>query len=161
MESTARRIPEPILAEKEPARRPSYRAYQLLQVVFVVLPIAAGTDKFFHYLCNWDMYLAPRIADAFPGGATTFLYGVGVVEIVAGIVVAVAPAFGAYLVAVWLWGIISNLFLIPGYFDIAVRDFGLSIGALALGQLAEEYGSPPATLESHAVGASATERRGR
>jgi len=114
------------------------RAYQILYVGFIVLPIVAGADKFLHLLVNWNDYLAPFVAGMLGGTAGYFMYAVGVVEIVAGLVVATVPRFGGYLVALWLWGIIANLLLIPGYFDIALRDFGLSLGALALAQLADE-----------------------
>ncbi len=114
---------------------PVYQARVILYVGFVVLPIVAGLDKFFHYLVNWDAYLAPIFANTLGVTAHTFMYGVGVIEIVAGLVVMVWPQVGAYIVAIWLWGIIVNLLAIPGYYDIALRDFGLSLGALALGRL--------------------------
>lgn len=112
------------------------RAYAILHLGFIVAPLAMGADKFFNLLTDWTHYLAPQIAAVIP--ATTFMRIVGVVEIVAAIVVARAPRFGGYLVAAWLWGIILNLLLLPGYFDVALRDFGLSLGALALAQLASD-----------------------
>src|SRR5690606_30940074 len=103
---------------------------------FVVAPIVAGLDKFFNLLVDWEQYLAPFVADIIPAGV--FMMIVGVVEIVAGIGGALKTRIFAYVVAAWLVGIIINLLLIPGYFDIALRDLGLALGALALGRLAEE-----------------------
>ena len=117
-------------------RRKVYPAYKVLHLGFIVAPILAGVDKFFHFLVNWDMYLAPRVEKLLPIPGHTFMLGVGVVEIVAGLLVAVKPRIGGFVVAAWLWGIIINLLLVPGYYDIALRDFGLSLGALALGILA-------------------------
>lgn len=114
---------------------PAHQAYQILQIGFVVAPVIAGLDKFFHLLVNWDMYLAPVIARLSPVGGHGLMLLVGVVEIIAGILVALKPRIGAYVVALWLWGIILNLVLIPNYFDVALRDFGLSLGALALARL--------------------------
>jgi hypothetical protein len=115
----------------------SHQAYQILRLGFTVAPILAGLDKFFHLLTDWNQYLAPFIPQMLGMSATTFMMIVGVIEIVAGLVVWFKPRFGGYLVMAWLWGIIINLLLIPGYFDIALRDFGLSLGALALARLAE------------------------
>jgi hypothetical protein len=119
---------------------PSYQAYQILYIGFTVLPIIAGLDKFSHFLVNWDQYLAPAIANIVPINARPFMLLVGVIEVVAGVLVAVAPRIGGYVVAAWLFGIIVNLLLIPAYFDIALRDFGLALGALALARLSEEFG---------------------
>ena len=121
--------------------RPAYQAYQILHIGFVVAPVIAGLDKFFHLLVNWDMYLAPVIARLSPIGGHGLMLLVGVVEIIAGILVALKPRIGAYVVALWLWGIILNLVLIPNYFDVALRDFGLSLGALALARLSQEFSS--------------------
>ena len=121
--------------------RPAYQAYQILHIGFVVAPVIAGLDKFFHLLVNWDMYLAPVIARLSPVGGHGLMLLVGVVEIIAGISVALKPRIGAYVVALWLWGIILNLVLIPSYFDVALRDFGLSLGALALARLSQEFSS--------------------
>jgi hypothetical protein len=120
---------------------PAYQAYRILQLAFVLAPILAGADKFFHLLVNWDQYLAPFFARLVSpiGGGHNFMLLVGVIEIVAGIVVAVKPRIGAYIVAVWLWSIIINLLVLGGYYDVALRDFGLSLGAVALGRLAEVY----------------------
>lgn len=118
---------------------PGYQAYQILHLAFTIAPIIAGLDKFFHILVDWDMYLAPAIARLSPVGGHGFMSIVGVVEIVAGLLVALKPRIGGYVVALWLWGIIINLFLIPGFFDVALRDFGLSLAAVALARLASEY----------------------
>lgn len=120
---------------------PVYQAYQILHVGFVVAPILAGLDKFFHLLTNWDLYLAPAIARLSPVGGHGLMQAVGMIEIVAGILVAVKPRIGAYVVAGWLLGIIVNLLSIPGFFDVALRDFGLSLGALALARLSQEFSS--------------------
>jgi uncharacterized membrane protein YphA (DoxX/SURF4 family) len=124
----------------EPAdglRDPTFQAFALLRTVFVVAPILFGLDKFVDLLTDWNQYLAPWINDIVPGDATTAMEIVGVIEVAAGILVAVAPRIGAYVVALWLAGIIVNLVTIPGYYDIALRDFGLMVAALALGRLAQ------------------------
>ncbi len=118
---------------------PSYQAYQILHVAFVLAPLVAGADKFFHFLVNWDQYLAPLVWHTAHIAPHTFMLGVGVIEIIAGLLVAFSPVIGGWVVALWLWGIILNLLVIPGYFDIALRDFGLSLGAIALARLAMEY----------------------
>ena len=118
---------------------PTYAAYRILHIGFTALPVLAGLDKFFHLLVNWDMYLAPRLASLSPIGGHSLMLLVGGIEILAGLLVALKPRFGSYVVAAWLWGIIVNLLLIPGFYDVALRDFGLSLGALALGQLSRNY----------------------
>jgi uncharacterized membrane protein YphA (DoxX/SURF4 family) len=118
-------------------------AYTILHLGFTLLPIIAGLDKFFHLLVNWDQYLSPRIAALLPVAPHTFMQIVGGIEIVAGLLVAVRPRIGAYVVAAWLWGIIVNLLMLPGYYDVALRDFGLSLGALALGRLSCHYDQHP------------------
>ena len=128
---------EPRLSTR--AHSAAYQAYVILYAGFIAAPLIAGADKFFHRLVNWDQYLAPKIAGLLPVAPHTFMLIVGVVEIVAAGLVALKPRFGAYVVALWLWGIIVNLLLIPGYFDIALRDFGLSLGALALARLAQQF----------------------
>ena len=120
-------------------REPSYQAFLLLRTVFTVAPILFGLDKFANLMTDWPMYLAPWIDGILPGDAQTAMYIVGVIEIAAGIVVAVAPRIGAYVVALWLAGIIVNLLTGPGFYDVALRDFGLLVGALALGRLAEAH----------------------
>lgn len=118
---------------------PAYQAFWLLRVAFVVAPIVFGLDKFAHVLTDWDVYLAPEFADLFNTQAHTLMYWVGVIEIVAGIVVAVRPRFGGYLVAAWLAGIIVNLLLMADFYDIALRDFGLMLAALTLARLATAF----------------------
>jgi len=119
--------------------RPSYQAYQILRFGFTVAPIVAGLDKFFHLLVNWDQYL-PGTVNAMTGGhGHQLMLVVGVIEIVAGLGVAFKPRIFAYVVSAWLLLIIVNLLMIPGYFDVALRDLGLSLGALALARLSAEY----------------------
>jgi hypothetical protein len=120
---------------------PSYQAYQILHLAFTVAPVLAGVDKFFHFLVNWDQYLSPMLARLLPVSAHTFMLGVGVVEIVAGLLVAFMPAIGGLVVGAWLCGIILNLLSIPGYYDVALRDLGLALGAFALARLATEFDS--------------------
>jgi len=119
--------------------RPAYQAYQLLYLGFIVAPLVAGLDKFTHFLTDWDRYLAPVVAALLPISGHTFMLMVGVVEIIAAALVALRPQIGAYVVAAWLAGIVLNLLLIPGYFDVALRDFGLMLGALALARLSAEF----------------------
>jgi uncharacterized membrane protein YphA (DoxX/SURF4 family) len=119
-----------------------FQAYALLRVGFAVAPILFGLDKFADVLVDWPKYLAPWVNDIAPGSAQDFMYVVGGVEILAGLVVALKPRYGAYLVAGWLGGIIVNLLSHSGYYDIALRDFGLLIGALALARLAAAYDRP-------------------
>src|SRR4051794_38831322 len=123
------------------ATDPAYQAFFLLRTVFTVAPIVFGLDKFANLLTDWPAYLAPWIDDLVPGTAQQAMYAVGVVEVLAGVAVAVAPRFGAWLVAAWLAGIIVNLLTIPGYYDIALRDFGLLVAAVAPARLAVRY--PP------------------
>jgi hypothetical protein len=118
---------------------PAYQAFWVLRIGFVVAPILFGLDKFFHVLVDWDRYLAPEFVDLFHIQAHTLMYAVGAIEIVAGLVVAVRPRFGGYLVAAWLAGIIINLLLMADYYDIALRDFGLLLAALTLARLAAAF----------------------
>ena len=118
---------------------PAYHAYRILHFGFVVDPILAGLDKFFHLLVNWDQYLPGVVANISPIPAHTLMLIVGIIKIVAGICVAVKPKIFAYVVAAWLAVIIINLLLIPGYFDVALRDFGLLLAALALGALSQQF----------------------
>ena len=118
---------------------PSRQAFVLLRTVFTVAPVLFGLDKFTNLLTDWPRYLAPAIDDLVPGTAQQAMYAVGVVEILAGIAVALVPRYGALLVAAWLAGIIANLLIIGDYYDIALRDFGLLIGALALARLALDH----------------------
>lgn len=121
---------------------PAYQAFLLLRIAFTVAPIVFGLDKFFNVLVDWEIYLAPWINDIVPGDAATAMHVVGVVEILAGFAVALKPRYGAYLVAAWLAGIIINLLTYSGYYDIALRDFGLMLGALTLARLASKYDPP-------------------
>jgi uncharacterized membrane protein YphA (DoxX/SURF4 family) len=126
---------------------PAAQAFLLLRVVFAVAPILFGLDKFAEVLISdWPKYLAPEFNDLIPGSAQDAMYVVGAVEILAGVVVAVMPRFGGVLVASWLGGIIVSLLLVGGYADIALRDFGLLVGALALSRLAS---APRATEHAH------------
>jgi hypothetical protein len=133
----------PAIRSTSAASRPGYQAFAILYVGFVALPILAGLDKFFHLLVNWDQYLAPTATQVLPVSGHTFMLAVGVIEVAAGLLVAVRPRIGAYVVALWLWGIIVNLLLIPGYYDIALRDFGLSLGALALARISTQVNPKP------------------
>lgn len=115
---------------------PVAQAFWLLRLGFTVAPILFGLDKFAHVLVNWDRYLAPEFADVLPWTTHELMYAVGAIEIVAGLVVALRPRFGGYLVAAWLGGIIVNLLMQADFYDIALRDFGLLLGALTLARLA-------------------------
>lgn len=129
------------LNPQETAAPPARQAYRILQFGFVAAPILAGADKFLHLLVNWDQYLPRAVANLSPIGGHNLMLVVGVIEIVAGIGVAVLPRVFAYVVAAWLGLIIVNLLLIPGYFDVALRDFGLLLAALALGRLSQQFAS--------------------
>jgi len=111
-------------------------AYLLLRTVFTVAPILFGLDKFAEVMTNWDKYLAPWINDLVPGDSHDAMLIIGVIEIVAGVLVAVAPRWGGYVVALWLAGIIVDLLTLGGYGDVALRDFGLLVAAVALARLA-------------------------
>ncbi len=121
---------------------PAYQAFLLLRIAFTVAPIVFGLDKFTNVLVDWEIYLAPWINNIVPGSASTAMHLVGAIEIVAGLAVALKPRYGAYLVAAWLGGIIVNLLTYSGYYDIALRDFGLMLGALTLARLASKYDPP-------------------
>jgi uncharacterized membrane protein YphA (DoxX/SURF4 family) len=112
------------------------QAYHILHIGFIVAPIVAGVDKFTHLLVNWDQYLSPIVPDVTGIEPRTFMMAVGVIEIVAGLLVALKPKIGGVVVGAWLLGIVINLLTIPGYYDIALRDFGLALGAFALSRLA-------------------------
>ena len=133
------------LTTMEDARRsdPAYQVFLLLRTGFTVAPILFGLDKFFNWTVDWTQYLAPWINDIVPGSAQDFMYFVGVVEIVAGLTVLLVPWIGGFLVAAWLGGIVVNLLTNnpPEYYDIALRDFGLFLAALALGRLALAFRS--------------------
>ena len=113
-------------------------AYFLLRTVFTVAPIVFGLDKFAQVLSDWDFYLAPWINDLVPGSAHDAMLLVGVVEVLAGVLVALRPRIGGYVVALWLAGIIVDLITLGDYYDVALRDFGLLVGALALARLAHD-----------------------
>jgi uncharacterized membrane protein YphA (DoxX/SURF4 family) len=123
-------------------RDPRYQAFALMRLAFTVAPIAFGVDKFFNVMVHWPKYLATWINDIAPGTGQQFMYFVGGTEILAGIIVALKPRYGAYVVAAWLAGIIINLLTYSGYYDIALRDFGLMLAALTLGRLASVYDAP-------------------
>jgi uncharacterized membrane protein YphA (DoxX/SURF4 family) len=125
---------------------PAYQGYVLLRVGFTLAPILFGLDKFFNVLVDWEQYLAPWVNRLIPGTGSDLMYVVGVVEIVAGLAVALKPRYGAYLVAAWLAGIVVNLLTYSGYYDIALRDFGLMLAALALARLASRFDPPGLTI---------------
>ena len=121
---------------------PAYQAFWLLRIAFTAAPILFGLDKFFNVLVDWTTYLASWINDIVPGSASTAMHLVGIVEIAAGIGVALKPRIFAYVVAAWLAGIILNLLTLSGYYDVALRDFGLMLGALTLARLASVFDRP-------------------
>jgi hypothetical protein len=118
---------------------PAYQAYLVLRTGFVVAPILFGLDKVTNLLTDWTTYLAPAIDRLVPGSAASAMLAVGLVEVAAGLVVAVRPKVGGYLVAAWLAGIIANLLLLGSHYDVALRDLGLLLGALALARLATAF----------------------
>jgi len=131
-------------ATARPSRTPvrdnaAYQAYLTLRAGFIVAPILFGLDKFTNLLTDWTTYLAPTVDRLVPGSATSAMLTVGIIEIVAGLVVAVRPKIGGYLVAAWLAGIITNLLLLGDHYDVALRDFGLLLAALALARLATAF----------------------
>ena len=132
----------PALPAEAGASSPARQAFLLLRTVFTVAPILFGLDKFVGLLTDWDHYLAPQIDDLVPGTTHQAMLVVGVVEILAGVLVAVAPRVGGYVVAARLAGIIVNLLLLGDYYDVALRDFGLLVGALALARLAAAFPRP-------------------
>ena len=121
---------------------PTYQAYQILRAGFVVAPIVAGADKFFNLLVNWEQYLPPFVNRMVGGHGHELILVAGVVEIIAGLGVLFRPRIFAYIVSAWLLMIVVNLLMIPGYYDIALRDFGLALGALALGRLSQRFDRP-------------------
>jgi len=122
---------------------PAEQAFMILRTAFTVAPILFGLDKFFHLMVDWDRYLAPALSNPLPFTPHQLMYAVGVTEIIAGLVVAIHPRLGAPVVAAWLLGIIVNLLLIPGFYDVALRDFGLFLAAIALSRLATRYDPRP------------------
>jgi hypothetical protein len=129
----------PAPAERGRLADPSFQAFLLLRTVFTVAPIAFGLDKFANLLTDWSTYLAPWINDLVPGNADDAMMAVGVVEVAAGLLVALAPRLGGYVVAAWLGGIIVDLLTLHDFYDVALRDFGLLVGALALARLARTH----------------------
>ena len=128
---------------------PSYQPFLLLRTAFTLAPVVFGLDKFANVLTDWEKYLAPTFNDLVPGSAHQALLVVGVVEVAAGLLVALRPRIGAYVVAAWLAGIIVNLLLLSGFYDVALRDFGLSLGALALARLSQYFKHPMAGSIAH------------
>ena len=139
MNTTIDQMHSPATSADNVASSPAQQAFRILHFGFTIAPILAGLDKFFHLLVNWDQYVPRVVANISPIPPHTLMLVVGVIEIVAGIGVALKPRIFAYVVAAWLALIIINLLLIPGYFDVALRDFGLLLGALALGQLSQQF----------------------
>ena len=133
---------------------PAGQAYRILHTGFTVAPILFGLDKFTNLLTDWTQYVAPFIPNMIGVGKQTFMYGVGVIEIVAGILVALKPRYAAYVVAGWLAGIILNLLLLGQHLDVALRDFGLFLAALALARLAQAH-AQQARTEARPVAQSA------
>ena len=124
-------------------RDATYQAYMVLRGAFVVAPVLFGLDKFPNLLVRWDQYLAPVLARPLPVSPHEAMYAVGVMEVLAGLLVAFHPRLGSVVVAAWLGGIIVNLLLIPGFYDVALRDFGLLLAAVALLRLATRYDARP------------------
>jgi len=116
-----------------------YQAFQILRLGFTVAPIVAGLDKFFHVLVNWDQYLPPLVNNLTGGHGHELMFVVGIIEVIAGLGVWFKPKIFAYVVSAWLVVIIANLLMIPGYYDVALRDLGLALGALALGRLSQKF----------------------
>ena len=133
MSGTASDVPSALAAH------PARQAYLVLHIGFALLPIVAGLDKFFHFLVNWDQYLPSFVNNMVGGHGHSLMYLAGVIEIIAGLGVWFKPRIFAYVVAAWLFLIIANLLMIPGYYDVALRDLGLALGALALGRLSQKY----------------------
>lgn len=125
------------LQKEDHCKKPSYQAYQILRLAFTVAPILAGLDKFFNFLTVWEQYLSSPF-DVFGNPHTTMMV-VGVVEIIAGIGVWLKPKIFSYVVALWILGIIINLLILHNFYDVALRDLGLLLGALALGRLSSQY----------------------
>ncbi len=119
-----------------------YQAFALMRLAFAVAPIAFGLDKFANVMVDWPQYLAPWVDDLVPGSGQDLMYVIGAVEILAGIAVALKPRYGAYVVAAWLGAIIVNLLTYSGFYDVALRDFGLMLAALSLARLAAVYDAP-------------------
>jgi uncharacterized membrane protein YkgB len=132
----------PLTAAATEASDPRRQAFALMRLAFTVAPIAFGIDKFVNVMVDWPGYLAPWVDDLVPGSGQDLMYIIGVVEIAAGLAVLVRPRYGAYLVAAWLGAIIVNLLTLSGFYDVALRDFGLLLAALSLARLAAFYDAP-------------------
>jgi len=133
---------QPVIAQPvvyDVTLKPAKQAYGALRFAFTVAPIVAGADKFYNYLVDWSDYLAPVVPQTLGISASTFMQGVGIIEIIAGIGVMVMPKVFGYVVSAWLLGIVGNLLIQGSYYDIALRDFGLAIGAYALARLANQF----------------------
>jgi hypothetical protein len=139
MSTITRPAPAAVPAASSDARNPVFQAFWLLRIGFTVAPILFGLDKFADWLVDWQLYLAPAFDDLIPGTAHQAMLAVGVIEVVAGLVVAIRPKFGGALVAAWLGGIIVNLLVLADHYDVALRDFGLLLGALTLARLAAAF----------------------
>ncbi|MEO6789874.1 MAG: hypothetical protein ABI249_03340 [Ornithinibacter sp.] len=131
------------------AQDPARQAFLVLRGAFVIAPIVFGLDKFTNWLVQWDQYLAPVLSDPLPVSPHQAMYAVGVIEVAAGVLVALHARLGAVVVVAWLAGIILNLMLIPGFYDVALRDFGLLLAAVALQRLATRYDPRPLTWPLH------------
>jgi hypothetical protein len=139
--------PVPVPTSDTIKRDPAAQAFLVMRIAFTVAPILFGLDKFANVLTDdWTRYLSSEFNSLLPGNAGDAMHIVGVVEIAAGLTVAVVPRFGGLLVAAWLGGIILNLLLIGGYGDIALRDFGLLLGALSLNRLATAFADRPSAV---------------
>jgi len=145
--TTSTRLPAP--TRSATLTDPAYQAFLLLRTAFTLAPVVFGLDKFFDVLTDWQQYLAPAVNDLIPGSGHQAMLMVGVVEIAAGVLVAVYPRLGGYVVAAWLAGIILNLLLIPDFYDVALRDFGLFVAALALARLATVFPATYARKAAH------------
>lgn len=141
-ESTTRRTAQRPISPEQLRSEPAFTAFWILRIGFVVLPLWMGIDKFVNALTYWPDYLAPWIVELLPFSAQTAMYVVGVIEMVAGVAIAIKPRYASYVVALWLAGIIVNLLTYPGFYDVALRDFGLLVAALALARLAVQYDAP-------------------
>jgi len=127
------------LETKQALKTPARQAFEVLHWGFVAVPAIVGIDKFLHLMTNWDAYLAPQLAQLSPLSVPTMMRVTGVIEMAAGLIVALKPKIGAWIVAAWLAGIIFNLALLGDNWDIAFRDFGLMLGAIALARLAAAH----------------------
>jgi hypothetical protein len=133
----------PVTGRRWSVADPALQAFWILRAGFAILPIVAGLDKYFHLLADWNRYLAPSVDRMLKGHGREFMLSAGAIEVIAGLGVALSPRIFAWVVAGWLVGIIVNLLMIPGFYDVALRDVGLVIGAIALARLAAVYTPKP------------------